>query len=374
MSPRRAAGYSAGTGGCPSDGLRWPLEDRDDEGALFGGYWTERHIGQGAYEGLEFLHVNAKSIINTVPAASRMPFRYTINPYRGCSHACTYCFARPTHEYLGLGIGEDFERRIVVKVNAVERARAELFSSRWQGDLIAMGTNTDPYQHAEGKYHLTKGIIGVLAERRNPFSILTKSTLVLRDLALLAEAARFTQVRVNLSVGTIDPDVWRLTEPGTPPPLKRLDAVRRLNEAGVPCGVLIAPVLPGISDSDEQVAAVAEACRHAGAISAHVLALHLRPGVREHYLSWLSAARPGLVGLYAERFRRGAYQSRREQERLAGLVAPSTRTGGAAAAIMVTASTAAGEGKLDQTESVARMEGSAQQRRAGAPAQLALFG
>ncbi len=281
------------------DGFRWPIEDDDTSGTLFKGPWPERHVGRGEYRGLEFLHVNARTIINTVPASSRMSFQYTINAYRGCSHACTYCFARPTHEFLGLGIGEDFERRIVVKVNAVERARAEVFSPRWQGDLIAMGTNTDPYQHAEGKYHLTRGIISVLSERPNPFSILTKSTLVLRDLALLAEAARRTSVRVNLSIGTLDRDVWRLTEPGTPPPDKRLDAVRRLNQAGVPCGALVAPVLPGLSDGDEQVTAVVEACRDAGAVGVSIVGLHLRPGVREHYLAWLASARPDLTELYS---------------------------------------------------------------------------
>ena len=303
------------------DGFRWPIESGDTSDTLFGEFGLERHIGRGEYRGLEFLHVNARTIINRVPASSRMSFEYTINAYRGCSHACTYCFARPTHEFLGLGIGEDFERRIVVKVNAVERARAEVSSARWHGDLIAMGTNTDPYQHAEGKYHLTRGIIELLGERRNPFSILTKSTLVLRDLSLLSDAARHTSVRVNLSVGTLDREVWRLTEPGTPPPDKRLDAVRRLNEAGIPCGVLVAPVLPGLSDGEEQVAAVVEACREAGAVGVTAVALHLRPGVREHYLAWLTDARPDLAGLYAQRFGRGSYQPRREQERLSALVA-----------------------------------------------------
>ena len=303
------------------DGFRWPIESGDTSDTLFGEFGLERHIGRGEYRGLEFLHVNARTIINRVPASSRMSFEYTINAYRGCSHACTYCFARPTHEFLGLGIGEDFERRIVVKVNAVERARAEVSSARWHGDLIAMGTNTDPYQHAEGKYHLTRGIIELLGERRNPFSILTKSTLVLRDLSLLSDAARHTSVRVNLSVGTLDREVWRLTEPGTPPPDKRLDAVRRLNEAGIPCGVLVAPVLPGLSDGEEQVTAVVEACREAGAVGVTAVALHLRPGVREHYLAWLTDPRPDLAGLYAQRFGRGSYQPRREQERLSALVA-----------------------------------------------------
>jgi hypothetical protein len=151
--------------------LRWTLAENEGSGTLFPDERaTTRHVGKGAYAGLEFLHVNARSIINTVPPHSLMPFKFTINCYRGCSHACAYCFARPTHEYLGLGIGQDFERKIVVKVNAVERARAELFSSRWQGELIAMGTNTDPYQQAEGKYHLTQGIIGVLSATRSASS------------------------------------------------------------------------------------------------------------------------------------------------------------------------------------------------------------
>jgi len=293
----------------------------------------ERHVGTGEYRGMEFLHVNARTIVNAVPAASRMPFRYTINAYRGCSHACTYCFARPTHTYLGLGIGEDFERKIVVKVNAVERLRAELRSPRWPGDHIAMGTNTDPYQKAEGKYHLTQGIIQVLSETGNPFSILTKSTLVLRDLALLVEAASRTRVRLDVSIGTLDRDVWQLTEPGTPPPDKRMDAVRRLNEAGVPCGVLIAPVLPGLSDSEDQLRAVTEACVAAGAVSVTPIPLHLRPGVREHYLEWLSGVRPDLGALYAERFRRGSYQSQAESRRIAEIVeavgcGPGGRSGG----------------------------------------------
>src|SRR5580693_2733361 len=168
--------------------LRWALAESEGAGRLFPDERVaERHVGKGAYAGMEFLHVNARSIINTVPPESVMPFRHTINPYRGCSHACSYCFARPTHEYLGLGIGEDFERKIVVKVNAVELLRAELSARRWAGHDIAMGTNTDPYQRCEGKYHLTQGVIRVLAETGNPFSILTKSTLILRDLDMLAE-------------------------------------------------------------------------------------------------------------------------------------------------------------------------------------------
>ena len=207
-----------------------------------------------------------------------------------------------------------------MKVNAVERLRAELRSSRWRRDHIAMGTNTDPYQKAEGKYHLTQGIVRVLSEEANPFSILTKSTLVLRDLDLLVAASERTRVNMAMSIGTLDREVWRLTEPGTPPPDKRLEAVARLNQAGVPCGVLIAPVLPGLSDSDEQLRAVAKACLEAGAVSVTPVALHLRPGVREHYLEWLASVRPELLALHAERFKRGSYQPRAEQERINEIV------------------------------------------------------
>jgi len=302
--------------------LRWRrAEDEDLPASLFPDEAVlERHVGTGEYRGLEFLHVNARRVINDIPKASRMPFRYTINAYRGCSHACAYCFARPTHEYLGLGIGEDFDRRIVVKVNAVERVRGELRSPKWSGDHIAMGTNTDPYQKAEGKYHLTRGLVEALGEAANPFSILTKSTLVLRDLDVLTAAAERTSIRLNLSIGTLDRQVWKLTEPGTPPPDKRVEAVRRLNEAGIPCGVLVAPVLPGLSDGTDQLREVVEACVAAGAVSISAIPLHLRTGVREHYLGWLAAARPDLAGLYAQRFEgpKGprAYQPKAVQEEL----------------------------------------------------------
>jgi DNA repair photolyase len=461
--------------------MRWPTVEEEVDGALFdAAALTERHVGRGEFKGMEFLHVNAKKIINEVPSASNMPFRFTINAYRGCSHACTYClagdtlilmadgrtkpldavrpgdlvcgaersgaylrcvstrvldhwrttkrayrvraadgteliasgdhrfltdrgwkhvigamsgseqrpyltmndafigtghfdpatsrkcslsgmalksdadldivaieplgmdmplydittgtgnfiangvvshncFARPTHDYLGLGIGEDFERKIVVKVNAVERLRAEIAARRWGGHHIAMGTNTDPYQRCEGKYHLTQGIVRVLAEAQNPFSILTKSTLILRDLDLLAKAAGHSDVRVNLSIGTLDDEVWRLSEPGTPRPKARVEAVRRLNDAGVPCGVLVAPILPGLSDRDEQLREVVEACVGAGAVSISGVALHLRPGVKEHYLGWLRTVRPELADATEARYR-GASLPKAEQQALSDRV------------------------------------------------------
>jgi DNA repair photolyase len=273
-----------------------------------------------------------------------MPFRHTINAYRGCSHACRYCFARPTHDYLGLNIGEDFDRRIVVKVNAVERVRAELAEPRWRGEPIAMGTNTDPYQRAEGKYRLTRGIVDALVGAGNPFSILTKSTLVLGDLDRLAEGARKTSVRANLSIGTLDEAVWRTSEPGTPHPRQRVAAVARLNDAGVPCGVLIAPVLPGLSDHPDQLEAVVDACVEAGAVSVSTNALHLRPGVRQHYLAWLERTYPDVVDSYLRRYQRGAYLPSADQRQLSALVArlvdaALTRRGGRSRASATRSST-----------------------------------
>jgi DNA repair photolyase len=225
-----------------------------------------------------------------------------------------YCFARPTHEYLNLDSGRDFDTRIVVKVNAVERVEAELAAPRWGRDLVALGTNTDPYQPCEGRYRLTAGIVAALTAARNPFSIVTKSTLVARDVDSLAEAAELGLVHVDLSVGCLDRDVWRLSEPSAPSPERRLETVAALNAAGVPCGVLVAPILPGISDGADQLDRLVAACVDAGADSIAAVALHLRAGVREHYLSWLSDRRPDLVADHLVRYR-GAYlatQARRE--------------------------------------------------------------
>ena len=288
---------------------------------------SNRVVGRGEYRGLEFLEVESKRIINEVPASSRMPFRWTINAYRGCSHACTYCYARPTHRYLDLDPGKDFETRIVVKTNAVELARAETAPHRWRGDHIAMGTNTDPYQAAEGKYRLTRGIIEVLAERENPFSILTKSPLVLRDLDLLVDAAAGADVRVDFSIGTLDETVWKATEPGTPHPRKRVDAVAKLTAAGIRSGVLVAPILPGLSDDPEQVREVVAACVEAGASYVTPILLHLRPGVRELYMDWLQEERPELVPMHREMYRR-AYPPQADRDRLAENVIDLVRQAG----------------------------------------------
>ena len=217
------------------------------------------------------------------------------------------CFARPTHTYLDMNASTDFDTKIVVKVNAPELLRKELRAKRWKGETVAMGTNTDPYQRAEGKYRLTRRLLETLTEVRNPFSILTKGTLILRDLDLLTEAAHLSDVSTAFSIPTLDEDVWRRSEPGTPHPRKRIEAVARLNDAGVPCGVLVAPLLPGISDSKEQIRAVVEAALGADATFVSPILLHLRPIVKDVYLEWLGQNYPDLMPRYEEMYERSAY-------------------------------------------------------------------
>ena len=285
-----------------TDAFRWKTVE-EGEPALFGVDELLAPVqGTGRMSDLEFLHVTAKRILNHVPSGSRAPTNWTINVYRGCSHACAYCFARPTHEYLGLNIGEDFDRKIVVKINAVERVRAELADPRWAHEPVAMGTNTDPYQRAEAKYRLTRGIVEALAEHGNPFSILTKSPLVTRDLDLIAVAAERADVRVDFSLGTLDERVWRATEPGSPHPQRRVDAMRRLAERGIRTGALIAPVLPALSDSEEQLREVVDAVRGAGGEVLGVSPLYLRRGTREHFLTWLAGYDPELHADYLRRY------------------------------------------------------------------------
>jgi DNA repair photolyase len=261
---------------------------------------ARRVVGRGEYRGLTFHEVEARSIISKAPPGTPW-FGYSINAYRGCSHRCSYCFARPTHEYLGFNMGDDFDSQIVVKVNAVDLLKAELSPTKWSSESIAMGTNTDPYQAAEGRYRLTRGIIEVLIEHNNPFSILTKSPLVLGDLDLITEASTRAEVRVDFSVATVDEDVWRRTEPGAPHPRRRLEAVARLRAAGIRSGVMMAPIIPGISDNPDQIADVKRAAREAGAEWVHEVRLHLR-GVRSHFMEWLKNDSPELVPMYLEMY------------------------------------------------------------------------
>ncbi len=230
------------------------------------------------------------------------------------------CFARPTHVYLGLDAGRDFEKEIVVKVNAPEVLRRELARPSWKGEHVAMGTNTDPYQWVEGRYKLMRGIWEALRDARNPCSILTKSPLVLRDLDLLREIAQVAEISASFSVPTLDEKAWRQTEPHTPNPRARLEAVAELNRAGIPTGILVAPLMPGINDDPAQVDAILRAAEEAGATSVGGIGLHLRGEVREVFMGWLRDARPDLVPRYEELYARGAYAPKAERERLSRLL------------------------------------------------------
>jgi DNA repair photolyase len=304
--------------------MRWNnLSLATEELATLPGYRDEavvRHFDAPEALSTRFYEVRAKSILNRVPAASRMPFRWTINPYRGCSHACVYCFARPTHKYLDFDAGRDFEREIVVKVNAPERLRAELARPSWKGEHIALGTNTDPYQWVEGRYRLMPGIWQAMIDARNPGSVLTKSPLLLRDLPLMVALAQRADFSAALSVPTLDERAWRQTEPHTPHPRARLEAVGELTRAGIRTGVLIAPLMPGVNDSPAQVERILELATEAGADYVSGVALHLRGDVRRLFMDWLSDQRPDLLARYRGLYQRGAYAPAEERRRLARLV------------------------------------------------------
>jgi DNA repair photolyase len=229
------------------------------------------------------------------------------------------CFARPTHTYLGLDAGRDFEREIVVKVNAPELLRAELARPRWQGEHVALGTNTDPYQWVEGRYRLMPGIWAALRDAANPCSVLTKSPLLLRDLPLFRELVVRTRFTACLSVPTVDEKAWRASEPHTPNPRARLEAVAELNRAGVPTGILIAPLMPGINDDPAQVEEILARAEEAGATSVGGAALHVRGEVRDVFMAWLRNHRPDLVERYETLYARGAYVPAAERRRLAAL-------------------------------------------------------
>jgi DNA repair photolyase len=240
------------------------------------------------------------------------------------------CFARPTHTYLDMGAGRDFEKKIVVKVNAPEVLRAELGRPSWKREHVAMGTNTDPYQWVEGRYKLMRGIWEALRDHATPCSVLTKSPLLLRDLDLMLEVAQVTDIAANVSVPTIDEKAWRASEPHTPNPRARIEAVAELNRAGIPAGVLVAPLMPGINDDPRQIETILQAAGDAGATGISGIALHLRGEVRGIFMEWLRSYRPDLVPRYEELYRRGAYAPRDEQDRLRALLRKvRSRTAGA---------------------------------------------
>jgi DNA repair photolyase len=319
-----AAGASPGTPGAAGQQLA-----AEQQAALFSrDTVVTRTFNTPGFRGITFHEVHARSLISKVPEASRVPFRWTINPYRGCSHACVYCFARNTHTYLDLDAGHDFDTQIVVKVNAVELLRRELRSARWTGEHIAMGTNVDCYQRAEGRYRLMPGIITALTEAANPFSILTKGTLILRDIDLLARAASVTEVGLNVSVGIVDKSLSRSIEPGTPSPDRRLAACAALGERGLRCGVLMGPVVPFLSDSPGQLDEAVRKIANTGATHVSPIVLHLRPGAREWFLRWLGADHPELVDAYRDLYGSRAYAPASYQRRIAEQVAELARKHG----------------------------------------------
>ncbi|GAA1563718.1 Rv2578c family radical SAM protein [Kribbella hippodromi] len=291
--------------------MRWAGQriDAEVEGALPGLgaiAGLVRSVTTPEFKGVTFHEVVARSALNSVPG-SALPFNWTVNPYRGCTHACRYCFARPTHTYLELGTGEDFDRQIVVKTNVVEVLRRELARPSWSHEPVALGTNTDPYQRAEGRYQLMPGIIDALASSGTPLSILTKGTLLRRDLGLLSAASSQVSVGIALSLALGDEELRRSLEPGVPSVRGRLDLIRTIRAAGLPCGVMVAPVLPWLTDSTDQLDHLFTQLSEAGATGVTTLLLHLRPGVKPWFMQWLSRDHPELVARYESLYAHGSY-------------------------------------------------------------------
>ncbi|MEP6562564.1 MAG: Rv2578c family radical SAM protein [Nakamurella sp.] len=258
------------------------------------------------FVGVTFHEVHSKSALNKVPGSSPMPFSWTINPYRGCTHGCVYCFARGTHSYLEFDTGRDFDTQIVVKTNIGTVLRREVSAAKWQREHVAMGTNTDPYQRAEGRYRLMPEVISALADSGTPFSILTKGTVLSRDLDLLSAAGSSVSVGIGVSLALLDPDLQATLEPGTPSPKARLELVRRIRAAGLPCGVFMAPLLPYLTDTEEHIDALIAQLAEAGVTGVSGIGLHLRPGAREWFFHWLGINRPNLVQRYERLYANGA--------------------------------------------------------------------
>jgi DNA repair photolyase len=245
---------------------------------------------------VRYVEIRCKGALNRV---NGMPFKWSLNPYVGCVHSCQYCYARAYYARADHGnAGEDFETRILVKANFADVLRRELGRPNWSGEQVALGTATDAYQPAEGRFRITRRVLEALRDVANPLGMVTKSPMVIRDLDVLADLARVAEVRVFFTVTTVDPDLWRTLEPGTANPLKRLHAMRRLHEAGVPAGVLLAPILPGITDSVASIEAVAAAAAEHGAAFFGATALRLAPVVKEHYLGFVGGSFPELLPRY----------------------------------------------------------------------------
>lgn len=303
-------------------GMRWSNQEStaSTEPALLPMSGFLRSVQTPDFASVTFHEVQSKSILNRVTATSSMPFEWTINPYRGCSHACVYCFARKTHTYLDLDAGPDFDSQLVVKVNAGPVLRAELSKPSWQRAHVAMGTNTDPYQRAEGRYQLMPEIISALADSGTPFSILTKGTLLGRDIPLLKSASQQVEVGMGISLALTDAGLAKRVEPGTPTPKARLQLISRLRDAGLQCGVMAMPILPWITDSDQALDSLFSKLSSAGATGVTAGPLHLRPGAREWFMTWLAAEHPHLVGRYRRLYGPGAYAPKEYRQWLASRV------------------------------------------------------
>lgn len=319
-----------------------------------------RSVRTPEFAGITFHEVLAKSALNHVPGVGAdMPYGWTINPYRGCSHACVYCFARPTHRYLDFVDAGDFDREVVVKVNLVEVLRGELRRASWTGSVVALGTNTDPYQRAEGRYALMPGVIEALAESGTPFSVLTKGTLLRRDIPALVSAAKRVPVRVSMSIAVYDETLQQSVEPGTPTAAARLATVRAVRDAGLECGVLLMPVLPCLTDSNEHLDAALDRIRAAGASTVQWSALHLKPGVRQWYLAWLHELYPQHEQAYRRLYGDGAYAPKAYRAWLSARIRPLVRRHGLTV------------GSIEQTAGVdARRSHAAPEVRAVVPATL----
>jgi DNA repair photolyase len=244
---------------------------------------------------------------------------------RGCLHQCTYCFARPTHEYLDLDAGRDFDTQIVVKVNVGEVLARELAKPSWEHHPVALGTNTDPYQRAEGRYRLMPGIIAALAASGTPLSILTKGTLLRRDIPLLAEASGQVPVDLAMSIAIYDDDLQQSVEPGTPTAKARLATVTAVREAGLDCSVFLMPILPFLTDTRDHLERAMKQVKDAGGTSVVYSALHLRPGTREWFMGWLEREHPELVLKYQQLYSRGAYAPKEYRSWLAAKMQPIIR-------------------------------------------------
>jgi DNA repair photolyase len=305
--------------------MRWDAQGIEvDDGALPGleriGF--VRSVQTPQFDGITFHEVLCKSALNKIPHAAALPFKFTVNAYRGCSHACRYCFARPTHEYLDLDCGNDFDTQIVVKTNVVDVLRREVGRRSWRRETVALGTNTDPYQRAEGRYALMPGIIGALAASGTPLSILTKGTLLRRDLPLIVEASGQVPVSLAVSLAVGDPELHRQVEPGTPTPQSRLGLISAIRDTGLDCHVMVAPVLPHLTDSVEHLDGLLRQIALAGATGVTVFGLHLRGSTRGWFMAWLARTHPQLVGRYRELYRRGAYLPPSYREELRARAAP----------------------------------------------------